>query len=205
MAEFVTQWHRFNSVVSTFNSNNSSDLIGTTEGTASLNVAAGAKIRIGTPTIIDNSGTQLNFSDEIPSDAVLTNYQVTSFVSSSEFNPNMNLDIRIYGTGLNETVIVDQRNTLVFQPYSVRYPQDTDSTTVFNVNGPGINLSNIDNFELEYLYNDSTPSGQWFFHSGDFDEPVPYPAVRFYYEIPPKLTITTGKLSITGNNKVNIV
>jgi len=205
MAEFVTSWHRFNTVAFSNDANNSSDLIGTTEGTASLNAAAGAKIRIGTPTIIDNSGTQLNFSDEIPSDAVLTNYQVTSFVSSSEFNPNMDLDIRIKGTGLNETAIVNSGDTLDFAPYSVRYPLNPDSTVVFSVNGPGINLSNIDNFELEYLYDDTTPNGQWFFHSGDFDEPVPYPAVRFYYELRPKVTITTGgKLSIT-NGKMHIV
>ena len=66
MAEFTTTWHRFNSVVSQ-NDANASDLIGTTEGTASLDVVSAAQITIGTPTIIDNSGTQLNFSDEIPS------------------------------------------------------------------------------------------------------------------------------------------
>lgn len=204
MAEFTTTWHRFNSVVSQNDANNASDLIGTTEGTASLDVVSAAQITIGTPTIIDNSGTQLNFSDEIPSNAVLTNYQVSSFISASVTNIQQLLDVNVNGTGITETLIA-ATNPLSLFPYSIKYPTDSDSTTQFSVSGPNITLSNIDNFQLKYLYDDASPNGNWYFLSGDFDNPVPYPAVRFIYELPPKLTITTGKLSITGNNKVNIV
>lgn len=205
MAEFTTTWHRFNNVVAQGNANGASNLIGTTEGTASLNQTAGAYITLGTPTIIDNSGTQLNFSDEIPSNAVITNYQVASFVSSSILTPFMDLDIIIKGTDITEIRLVDSGDVLVFNPYGVRFPVNGSSTTRHSATPPGITLSNIDNLEFKYLFDDPDPDGNWIFLSGDFDNSIPYPAVRVIYELPPKLTITTGKLSITGNNKVNIV
>ena len=204
MASFVTSWHRFNTVASSNDANNSSNLIGTTEGTASLDEVSGASITLANPIIVDNSGTELSFSDEIPSNAIITEYQVTSYVSSSNAVFGQELDIIIKGTSITTTTIIDDKNPLSILPYNVGYPIDGPSTT-FNAISAGININNIDNLNLEYNYDDPGPSGIWYFHSGDFSNPVPYPAVRFYYELRPKVTITTsGKLSIT-QGKMHIV
>ena len=207
MAEFTTTWHRFNNVEqASAGTTNSSVLIGTGIGTASIE-NIGDLIRIGEPTIIDDSGTTLTFSEEIPSGAIINGvqfrYQVSSSANFAVLDPNQDLDVNVLVNGGSSN------NVITFDPLGVYpYVVRTQPTTPPYYNSYNINwtTSNINDLELEFHYNDTPDLGDWFFLSNNFaygDGSTP--AVRVYYSLPPKLTITTGKLSITGNNKVNIV
>jgi len=200
---YKTSFHRFNTIANSSGVTNASSLIGTGLGTASL-LDTGDYVRLSDPTVIDDSGTTQTFSTEIANSGH-TNYtikgiQIQTQISSSllTFNFDMQHKIRLNGSS---DVIMSTENPLSLQPYNPRlYPDPTQPLSTFTLD---LNTNNIDDLELTTYYSEPSDQGDWFSLSNTFASGTPTPAIRIWYEGYSRITVTTGKLSITSG-KVSI-
>ena len=207
MAKFTTQWHRFNTVTEAPPSPydvTAGNLIGTSEGTAII--TAFNNILLSDPNIIDSSGTQLEFSEEIPSGAVITGIQYQYYASSSANTTNQLMYVypKISSPSTTGTFKLVGGNAVYEGALITQETSITDNDLGL---GTDLNLSNVDNIQIDFDFVNSIPSTYIFWINGyDFEDANgPSPAVRLEYELRPKVTIATGgKLSIT-QGKMHIV
>ena len=208
MAKFTTQWHRFNTVVESPAAplgEGAVNLTGTSEGIAGL--AYTDNILLSDPNIIDSSGTQLEFSEEIPSGAVITGIQYQYYASSSINSTSQIMYVYPKISSPSTT------GTLKQIPGSNAYEGNliTQETSITDNDlglGTDLNLSNVDNIQIDFDYVVRIGINDYLFwiRGYDFEDANgPSPAVRLEYELRPKVTIATGgKLSIT-QGKMHIV
>lgn len=203
MAKFLTKWHRFKQEETGsptqgegYSVNN---LIDTGEGEAELPNVSDIII-LSSPSVIDSSGTELTFLNELPTDAVVTGVQYQYYLEAD----NSNNSIFIHYPRLNTNDGTDNQMTGVdlFGGTLVTYPTNISD----NLLGLNVTRINADDLQFKILFNLELGVGNRLVVSGfDFENANgPSPAVRLEYEIPPKFTLTTGKLSITSG-KMNIV
>ena len=203
-ALYSSSFHRFNTVESSGGStSNAAAMVGTAIGTASL-PGIGDNFVLTDPTVIDDSGNTQTFSTEIANAGhagyTIKGIQIQMHSSCSVLNPlpDIRYDIKLTG-GSNQEIV--ELTAIAAYPYQLRqYPANDDFKT-FNLN---LNTTNVDDLELTVTYNSNPDVGDWFVLSNTFNNNSPTPAIRIFYELIPKLTITTGKLNITSD-KVSIV
>ena len=201
---YQTSWHRFNTVGSFSGTSNTPALVGTGLGTASM-PSITDDFHLEDPTVIDDSGTTQTFSTEI-ANAGHANYtikgiQIQMHSSCSVISPHPDIRYSINLPGGSDQTI-DEVTPLTIYPYELRtYPHLDTNFDMFNLT---LNTTNVDDLKLNVMYNSSTDGGDWFVLSNTFNNNSPTPAIRIFYDLQPKLTITTGKLNITSG-KVSIV
>tara|TARA_R110000796_G_scaffold74531_3_gene167666 strand:+ start:419 stop:1039 length:621 start_codon:yes stop_codon:yes gene_type:complete len=202
---YQTSWHRFNTVGSFSGTSNTPALVGTGLGTASM-PDPDDDFKLEDPTVIDDSGNTQTFSTEIANAGhagyTIKGIQIQMHASSSIISPLPDIRYSINLPGGPQQLIVEVQPTSVY-PYQLRtYPYSNTDFDMFNLT---LNTTNVDDLELNVHYNSSIgTNGDWFVLSNTFNNNSPTPAIRIWYELIPKLTITTGKLNITSG-KVSIV
>jgi len=202
MAKFTTQWHRFKTVNTSpvqpesYSTNN---IIKIGEGQAILSNVTDTII-LEDPTYIDNSETELLFSDEIPSNAIITGIQYTFYLDADNSN-NSRIDFypRVGTTDGTQKSIF---GTNIYGGATNTYPTNISDNTV----GLNLDLDNVDNIQAKWNFALELSVNNFYINGYDFEDANgPSPAVRLEYELRPKVTITTGgKLSIT-QGKMHIV
>ncbi len=202
-ALYSTSFHRFNTVGQIGGTtSNASAMVGTAIGTASL-PGVGDSFRLTDPTVIDDSGNTQTFSQEIANAGhagyTIKGIQIQTQTSSSLTAPGPVFDYFIKLTGgSNQTII--SGNPLVYFPFDVKQFPSNGTFNTFNLS---LNTTNVDDLELTVTYNSTPDQCDWFVLSNSFNTGTPTPAIRIWYELIPKITITTGKLNITSG-KVSI-
>jgi len=203
MASFTTSWHRFNTVITDDSGTgfSANGLIGTAVGTASLETN-NSFIELSDPNIIDSSGTQLEFSSEIPSSGVIKGIQYKYHVSASDALLSPAERLRIYskiGGSVGDFNTSFASSVVDGVTLTLGGSQDT-----LSLNNP--TPTSVDNLRMSFQYYSGLNFPKFLFHGKTYDpsdDDTPVPAVRIFYDIPPKVTITTGKLNITSG-KVSI-
>mgnify|MGYP001375071723 CR=1 FL=1 len=202
-ALYSTSFHRFNTVGSSGGStSNAAAMVGTAIGTASL-PGVSDDFTLTDPTVIDDSGNTQTFSQEITNAGhagyTIKGIQIQTQTSSSLTAPGPVFDYRIKLTGGSNQTIVSF-GPLSYFPYDVKQFPTNGTFNTFNLN---LNTTNVDDLELTAMYNSTPDQCDWEIYSNSFNTGTPTPAMRIWYELIPKITITTGKLSITSG-KVSI-
>lgn len=204
MAKFTTQWHRFKTVVTSppqTEGYNTSNVIGIGEGEAIFADPNTTPLTLSNPTYIDNSETELLFSDEIPSGSIITGIQynfhlesVNSNFSRIDFYPRVSTTDgnanSIYGTDVHGS------------PTSITYPTNISD----DVAGLNLDLDNVDNIQAKWNFTLELGSNDFTITGYDFEDANgPSPAIRLEYERRPRVEVRgTSKLNIT-QGKVHIV
>ena len=204
MASFTTSWHRFNTVIiddsgTGFSANG---LIGTATGTASLEAVNDA-IELSDPNIIDSSGTQLEFSEEIPSSGIIKGIQYKYHISASDAALSPLEKLRTFSKiGGSSGDYRESFSTSVNNGVTLTLGGSQDTLSLNS-----LTPTSVDNLRIRFQYFQAANLPKFLFHGKTYDpsdDDTPVPAVRIFYDIPPKITITTGKLNITSG-KVSIV
>lgn len=211
MAKFITQWHRFNSVVTAplqSEPYTTDNIIGS--GTGNVYLDYTDELELSNPTVINSDGDTSTFSSVIPADAIITGIQYQVYLNHSNGTTN---SLIFHYPKIGSTEITNFSNGASSRAGSVVYggSLETFKSSIVDEDlglGSDLSLSNVNDikFKLDFNFNIGTPTPQFIIIGKDFEDANgPSPAVRLEYELPPKLTITTGgKLSIT-NGKMHIV
>lgn len=210
-----TQYKRFGNALTNGNVSNQVNLLGTNVGTASL-ADQNDYIRLYGARYNTDTGTSPSyFSEDIPSNAVITGVQYQIRVDGSQAGSPLN-------TFSSRLLIIDPDTGTSFGTAF----SPSGFSSVFGINvvqgGPEDNLGlnnliydRIDNLYLELKYSDDTPNNTMYAFSNTFASPIgPYPAIKVYYYIPsPKVTVARHsgapnffipKVTIQGGTKVTI-
>ena len=205
MAKFITNWHRFNTVdsgPSQTSPDNLSNLVGSGTGTARLNYTDA--IELHDPTVSNSDGDTSTFSSLLHPDAIITGIQYQVFAKHSVGTGTNSILYHFPKIGSTE-IILSSEGASFITPVDVGTGGALVKFKSSIVNedlglGSTLSLSNVDDIKFKVKFTTQIGASTNFRIAGkDFeDSDGPSPAVRLEYEIRPKVTVTTGKLSITS-------
>lgn len=208
MAKHITDWRRFNAITtipSQTSPYSGDNIIGSGVGTASLEYPD--LLELNTPSVKDSDGNLSTFSSIIPENAIITGIQYQAYIDHSNGSSNSLLR---HKPKIGSTLV----------SYTEDGATDVDGTSASGgalfkfkssiVNedlglGSTLSLSNVDDirFKTDFILDVGVDSDFYIIGNNFEDTNGPSPAVRLEYEIRPRTTIVTGKVSITSG-KIHI-